>query len=405
MVDSFNLSNGLRVIVKEEKGFEILSGTLFMPGGSSVDTVEGITLLTLRAAFKRSLKRPAEEFYALQEQMGTPFSPEVSVDYSQLRFQTVSRFSTDYISLLLETVSYPGFLPESFEIERASLLASIRAKRESSFTLAYETLMRLTYSGTPYSKMSYGTEESVSQLSIDRCSEWFREKFIPEGSVLSLCGDLKRIDSVLKEFECITLKPIKRFRFDSRIERSKSEFVSRRGSAQSFILLALNAPSVSDREYPVYKLLNTVIGEGIGSILFQDLREKKGFAYSTGSLYPSRINTGRLLLYIGTSPEKEEVVRDELRRIVENLPSFISLEAVERGKKYFRGTYLLDHETREKKAWYLGFWEVLGRGFDYDSRFLEEVEKIGFKDILEVANRVSREPFHEVVVRDEKGNS
>ena len=405
MVKEVVLSNGLKVLLKEEKGFEILSGALFMPGGSSLDPVGGITLLTLRTAFKRSLKRAADEFYSLQEQMGTPFSPEVSVDYSQLRFQSVSHFSSDYISLLTETVLNPGFLAESFEVEKASLLASIRAKRESSFTLAYETMMKLTYGGAPYSRMPYGSEESVSSLTVDTCSEWFRTAFVPEGSVVSFCGDLRGVDAVLKELETVLLKPVKVGQFDCQITEPKTEIVHRKGSAQSFILIAVNAPSVLNSQYPVYKLLNTVLGEGIGSVLFQELREKRGFAYSTGSLYPSRRNTGRLLIYIGTSPEKEEVVRGELRRIISRLPSFITEELIERGKHYFRGTYLLDHETRGKKAWYLGFWEILGKGYSYDLEFLKEIENVELKDILEVAEKLSQEPFHEVVVRDEKSDS
>jgi len=404
MVELLTLSNGLKVLLKEEKGFEILAGTLFMPGGSSLDPVEGITLLTLRTAFKRSLRRDAEQFYSLQEQMGTPFSPEVSVDYSQLRFQSVSRFSADYLMLLKETVLNPGFVEESFQVEKSSLLASIRAKRENAFTLAYEAMMKLTYKGTPYSKMPYGTEESVLSLTLERCRDWFSEAFVPEGSIVSLCGDLKGVDSFLKELEELPLKPQNSEKFNLRISETKTEFIHRKGSAQSFILVALNAPSVSEEEYPVYKLLNTAIGEGIGSLLFQELREKKGFAYSTGSLYPSRRNTGRILLYIGTSPEKEERVREELRRLLSRLPELITPEVVERSRRYFRGTYLLDHETRGKKAWYLGFWEVLGRGYSYDGKFLEEIENVPLKNILETAEKLSVEPFHEVVVRDEEGN-
>lgn len=404
MVDSIKLSNGLKILLREEKGFEILAGTLFMPGGSSADPVEGITLLTLRTAFKRSLNRSPENFYSLQEQMGTPFSPEVSADYSQLRFQSVSRFSEDYVALLTETVKSPGFEVESFEVEKSSLLASIRAKKENSFTLAYETVMKMTYREAPYSKMPYGSFETVSSLGLKECSNWFGKAFIPEDSVVSLCGDLKGIDKVLKRLEEIPLKPAKTEKFNLQIEETKTEFVHRRGSAQTFVLIALNAPAVSDTLYPAYKLLNTALGEGIGSLLFQELREKRGFAYSTGSLYPSRVNTGRLLVYIGTSPEKEETVREYLRILLSRLPSFISEELLERSRRYFRGTYLLDHETRGKKAWYSGFWEVLGRSWKYDEEFLKEIEKVKFEDILKIAEKISKEPFHEVVVKDEEGN-
>ncbi len=406
-MEVFQLSNGVRVVLKPESGFEITSGNLFFPIGSFLDPKgqEGITLLTLRTAIKRSLKRKPEEFYRIQEEIGAPFVSDVSLDYSMVRFQSTSKDFSTYGELLLETLLNPGFTDESFSVERESLIASVRSKKESPFALAYEKMMELTYSKTPYQNLPYGTEETISSLNLKTCKSWYGKFLIPKGSVLSLCGDLQNLENFLKAFEEIKSYEFNRKRFEKRITESKTVFVRREGSAQTFILIALNAPSIKEDSYVKYKLLNTVLGEGIGSVLFQELREKEGFAYSTGSLYPSRLNTGRILIYIGTSPDKRETVRKKLRSILRQLPGFINSDSIERAKEYFKGTYLLDHETRLKKSWYLGFWEILEKGYKFDSEFLREIEEIKLSEIKNVAEIVSAEPIHEVVVGDEEVNS
>jgi predicted Zn-dependent peptidase len=165
-------------------------------------------------------------------------------------------------------------------------------------------------------------------------------------------------------------------------------------------MVCVNAPSVFQEEFIDYKLFNTFLGEGIGSLLFQELREKRGFAYSTGSFFPSRKSTGRLFFYIGTSLEKEKEVKETLLELKKRLPELVAEERVERAKQFFRGNFELDHETRMKKAWYSGLWEVLERGTSFDKEILNLVEDIPVSRFEEVAERVASEPYHMVVVKD-----
>jgi len=400
-MEILTLDNGLKVLLNHQGGYPVIAGSFFFPLGSSADSREGITLLTLRTAFKGSLKYPPEEFSRMQESSGSPFVPDVSCDYSLVKFQLVSERSEDYFKLLLDTLTGPGFREGSFQVERASLLASIRSKKESSFALAYEEVMRKTYPGHPYSKLPYGTIKSVSSLELEDLKSWFSDNFLPVGSVLSLCGHLEGIERVVEEFGRLKTVPAVTELPPCPITRTDEVVVRREGSEQSFILVALNASSVYEKSYPACKLLNTLLGEGIGSVLFQELREKRGYAYSTGSLFPTRKSSGRILAYIGTSPQKEGDVKRELHKILKNLPDFITPERVKRAKEYFRGSYLLDHELRSKRAWYCGFWEALGKGWSYDEEFVEKVLSTTRGELLEVAMELCESPRFTVVVRDE----
>ena len=397
------LGNGLKVIFNQVDELDILACTVFLPGGSSVEpgSKAGITVLSLKTAFKKSLKRGSLEFAKIQEQFGTPFVSDVSNDYSFIKFQIVPDGLKEYMELLHEVIEEPGFTEESFSVEKETLLAAIRSRKENPFSLAYEKLMALTYSGTPYEKLPYGSESTVKQLTLEDARSWFKEVVLPQKTLFSFCGKLKSQEKILDLLGELKTKEEKQSSpFMEKIEDTKELEVKRKGSSQVFIMTCVNAPSIFQEEFIDYKLFNTLLGEGIGSLLFQELREKRGFAYSTGSFFPSRRSTGRLFFYIGTSPEKEKEVRKALLELKERLPEFVTEENVRRAKQFFRGNFELDHETRMKKAWYAGVWEVLGKGASFDKEILDLVENTSVSRLKEVAERVASEPYHMVVVKD-----
>ncbi|TCK03916.1 M16 family metallopeptidase [Phorcysia thermohydrogeniphila] len=400
-MELIKLRNGIKVLLNPVDGFEIVACNVFIPRGSSFDRKPGITTLSFKTAFKRSSLRSPLEFSKLQERFGTPFVPEVSVDYSLVRFQVVPEGVVEFFRLFKEVVENPDFSAESFKVEKESLLAAIRSKIENSFSLAYEKIVKMTYCGTSYENMPYGSEESVSSTSLEEAESWFRGSIFPEGTVFSICGKLHSLEEILPLLEGLETFPGDLKRPTTGIRETKKEVVKRKGSAQSFLMVAVEAPAVNEGGYVEFRLLNTLIGEGIGSVLFQELREKRGFAYSTGSIYPTRLGKSRLFLYIGTSPEKEKDVEKALLELLRNLPDFVTPESVSRAKRYLRGGFELDHETRSKKSWYAGFWEVMGKGYSYDSSFIEMIEGISVERLREIAEDVALRPFHEVVVKDE----
>ncbi|MEO2068604.1 MAG: pitrilysin family protein [Desulfurobacteriaceae bacterium] len=404
-MEVLELRNGLKVIFSQLKGVNILACSVFVPRGSAFEPVEkaGITSLSLKTAFKRSLKRNTLEFSKIQEVYGTPFVPDVSNDYLNVRFQIVPEGLDKYLELFKEVLEAPGFVEDSFSVEKETLLAAIRSRKENPFALAFERMTFLTYGGTPYEALAYGTEESVKNINLEDVKSWFKNLFLLKGTVFSFSGKLnkKEKEKIVEFLENLETKEKKEsLNFEKKIESNREVTVKREGSHQSFIMIAVNAPSVFGKDYAAYKLLNTLLGEGIGSVLFQELREKRGFAYSTGSLFPSRKCAGRLFFYIGTSKEKEEEVKKALIELKENLVKFITPESVKRAKEFFKGNFGLDHETRMKKSWYLGFWEVMGKKASFDKEILELIDSVSVSKLKEVAERIASEPYHMVVVKD-----
>ncbi len=397
-MDTVKLKNGITVIYQPIDDLDILACNIFFPIGSSSDKVPGITSLSIRTGIKRSSKRDEYSFYSELERWGTPFIPDTSTDYSTIKFQTLPEGIGKVIELLLETVDSPDFSERSFLIEKETQLAAIRSRKESAFSLAFREILKRTYGNTPYEHLPNGEEETVSALIPEETKSWFKEITLPEKTVFSFAGK-GDIENIIKALEEVETKRVNLTRFQvPDVEEGYSE-VKREGSAQTFITLTFEAPSVVDRDYPLFRVVNTLLGEGIGSVMFQELREKKGYAYSAGSIYSARLKGGRLILYIGTSPEKEKQVLSDLKSLIRNLLTFVTSESVRRAKKYLIGNYKIEHETRSKLSWYFGFWETIGRGHVYDELFIKEVESISQEEVKSALEKLALSPYYTVVVK------
>jgi len=147
------------------------------------------------------------------------------------------------------------------------------------------------------------------------------------------------------------------------------------------------------------KVLNGIAGSGFTSRLFQELREKRGLAYAVGSFFPTRVNMGRLIAYIGTAPEKTEESLKGIREVLKGIGKGVTDEELKTAKEKIIGNFLLEHQTRAKQSWYLGWFETIGLGYEMDQKYPEYINKVTKSDITETWKRYIPEGNICVIVR------
>jgi len=392
------LPNGVKLIVKETQGKGLVAGVAFFRGGLHGERKKGETLLLFKLLLKGTESYP--DSYAVSypfEKYGGSVYADSSDDYSELGFATRVEGLKEALSVVKELLLKPLLREEDLEREKKNQIAAIRAKRERGFSLAYEELRKLTYAGTPYETSPLGTEESVSSITRDDLVRRKEELIRGGNAVVVLVGDLKAeeafklLEETFKELPpgSYPVKPFKK-----KIEKDALKRVKREGT-QSTILCAFNAPEVNTDEYFVFKVYDSLLGEGMTSRLFRRLREEKGYAYATYSFYPTRLFSPRLFAYVGTSPHKtDEALKDLVDTVRDHR---VTDEEVEIAKRKEIGSFLLAHQTRLRQAWYLGFFEVTGLGWETDLKY---PEKIGAVTARQVSRAVKRfiGPYHCVVV-------
>ncbi len=385
------LNNGVTVVFKETKGMGIIAGTIFIKGGSIEDPEgkKGLTNLTVGMLLKGSKYFSAFDINKVFEDSGGYIGTSTSEEYSTIEFALRTKDIHKAFKVLKDILENPVFPQEKLDIEKKNIIASLKAKKEEGFSYAYDRLRREIYKGTPYQYSPYGEEEDIPKITQSDLKERWEQLLEGKRIVVSLVGDLSysKVKEDIKDvFEGIKSGSFQYPHYRFQIQNEICKTFKREG-AQSTILIAYNAPVAGEEGYFAMKVLNGILGSGFTSRLFQELREKRGYAYAVGSFFPTRINMGRLITYIGTAPEKTEEAAEGIKEVVESIQKGVSDEELKTAKEKIVGHFLLDHQTRAKQSWYLGWFETIGLGYQMDEKYTEYINAVKKEDIKAVYER------------------
>ncbi len=399
MVSKRVLKNGVTLLVKKTEGMGIVAASLFIRGGILDEEIPGSTNLATYLTIKGTKDLTKEEIAETFEDYGGGIGTTTADEYSLIEFTTKVEGLEKALRVLKEMLLSPLFPEEDLGREKKNVITAIRSKRENPFRFAYSELKKLTFGGTPYERDTLGDEESVSKITCEVLLKRWNQLVKGERLVFSLVGDIKDEEETLKVLEeTFSEIPEGRFeypKYNKPIEKTEVKGVKREGS-QATIICAFNFPDYKSSEYYAAKVLNAVLGDGFTSLLFRELREKKGYAYATTSFYPTKVNLPRLFTYIGTSPEKREDALRDMLEVVQKLP--FDERDVEVAKRKIVGDWLMDHQTRARQAWYLGWFETVGLGYETDAYYTERIKAVSPEEVKEVREKYLRGAHHCVVV-------
>ncbi len=392
------LPNGVKLLVKETSGKGIVSGVLFFRGGKHGEVRKGETSLLFTLLLKGSERFPSSYEISLPfERFGGYVYSSSGDDFSEIGFSTKVEGLKEALEVLGDILTSPLLREEDIERERRNAIVALRSKRERGMEFAMENLRKLTYRGTPYETSALGTEEDLSALRREDLIRRMGEVIRGGNLVVSVVGDF-RAEEILplleKTFGSLPKGKLEIGEGRFPLRESRTVKVRREGT-QTTILCAFDAPGRRSRDYFTFKVLNSALGDGMTSKLFRVLREKKGYAYATYSFYPTRFMAPRLFAYVGTSPDKGDSALKDLLKLVRN-PE-LDEKDVEIARRKIIGDFLLDHQTRLKQAWYLGFYEVMGLGWRMDSEYPERIKDVTLEEVRRAVDRYIKK-HHCVVV-------
>ena len=158
--------------------------------------------------------------------------------------------------------------------------------------------------------------------------------------------------------------------------------------AQAQVFMAALAPPLTHPDYAALKVMTAILGGGMASRFFSDLRDKQALAYSTGAQYPGRLDTSSFVATLGTAPanvpKAEAALKEHLARI-QNEPA--SAEEVAVARSYVVGSQAMDRRTNARQAWYLAAAELAGVGHEFFDVYAANVRKVTPADVQRVAKQ------------------
>lgn len=392
----YKLSNGATLLYTPNTVNDIIAISIDAKGGQLIEKKAGTSKLTASAMMKGTKNYSSLELSQVLEDNGIKISPSTRADAFSISVLTTKDEYDKTLELLNEVVNNATF--DDFEIEKvkSDKLSAIKRSKDIPLQRAVEEYRDLIYQNTPYSISSKVLEKNIPNITRDDIVEYYNNVFNPENLVISINGNIDK-DKTIKELNNIFNKTgdcssFNYTDYDSRI----SPITSPRTTVQNmpttetaWILLGWQTNGVlNQKDYAALQIIDSILGSGMSSRMFKDLREQEGLAYQLGSGYSPNVLRGSFMLYIGTNPATLEKAKKGLFEEITRLKTeYVGDKELQDAKDKLIGNYIISLETNLDKASNTGWYEASTRGYEFKDNYQELINSVTDSDIIEVANK------------------
>lgn len=354
MYEIFTLNNGLRVVAENIPYVNSVSVGIFVLNGSRNECPElnGISHFIEHMLFKGTNSRSSKEIVEAIENVGGQLNAYTSKESTCYYVKTLNTHMDLCFDILSDMLFNSKFSEEDIEKEKAVVIEEINMGEDTP-----EDLLADVYAETCFGKDSLGlpilgTKDIVSSFTHEKLIKYKDERYTPHNSVLSICGnfDVKVLKELIeKYFSCWESKS--EIITDYSTPKILCDFHSKeKNIEQVHINLGLKGLPIGHKYGYSLVLLNTILGGGASSILFQKLREEQGLCYNVASYPLSFKNIGILNLYVGVAPSNVEKSLDIIKREIDKFKKFnISEEQLQINKEKIKANYMLSSESTSSR--------------------------------------------------------
>ena len=385
------LPNGLTVITEQMQHIRSASIGIWLQTGSRDEDPEwnGISHFIEHMVFKGTKHRTAEEIARQVDSIGGNMDAFTAKECICFNVKVLDEHVPTALDILSDLVLHPNFDAADIARERGVILEEIKMDEDNPDYLVHEIFTQNFWKDHPLGKPILGTKETVKRFERPSVVDAYAHRFAPGNIIVSAAGNLdhdKFVELVTKAFE--HMKPHKNG-FHSSAPKIVSRIILRNKKALEQVQLCIGVPAhpiAHEKRHAGY-ILNTLLGGGMSSRLFQNIRERQGLAYSIYSdLNPYR-DTGCLAVYAGTSlASSSKVVQSVVSEFRKLKAEPVPEEELKRSKAQLKGSLMLSLESSAARMSNLARQEMyFDRFYDLDE-LIEKIEAVTADDLTELAN-------------------
>jgi zinc protease len=392
------LDSGLVVLAQENPAAPAVAVSVLVRVGSRWEREDnaGITNFLQQVLIKGTTSRSAFDIAEAAEAMGGSLNASGDTDYADIKGSALARHWKALLALIADVTLRPALPPAEIDNERRVIASGIKNRLDQPFPLTYDTMMGRLFRGHPYGAPSLGRAAAVERLDRQALVEHYDRYFRASRIFVAVSGQVPARQAADEVARVFASAPRDSETGDVPLgvpSAALDRLVINRPAAQAQIMLGFLAPAIGHPDYGAVKVLQVALGGGMAGRLFSELRDKQGLAYSTGALYPARVEPGFFLAFIGTAPASAGKAEDGMRAQVERIRSErVSEGELDRAKAYLLGQFALDRRTNARLAWYAAFYEAAGVGHDFADRYVRAIEMVSADDVLRVARTYLTSP-------------
>ncbi len=347
----FRFPSGLRLAYKyspavRSVGIAVMTA---VGSGNENDKNNGISHFIEHMYFKGTEDKTSFEIVEYVDGIGAQINAFTSKQTTCFYTLSIDTEAENCLKILSEILFKSTFDKEEMEREKGVVLEEISMCEDDNSDLVLDMLAEGYFGANPLGRTILGERENVKNFTRDDLIDYIGKNYCAESSVVSIVGNIafdKAKELVEKYFEGKFASNCKRNWHDKRHNTEKSVLYKYKDIEQSNIAIAFPSFEYDSKLSMAEALVNTIVGGGMSSRLFQEVREKRGLAYNVYTYNSSYINNGVLSLYIGTNVESVKKAVDCSLELIEELrKNGLTKKELDRGIAQLKGNYVLGQES------------------------------------------------------------
>ena len=388
-------SSGLRIVTEEVPSVRSAAVGIWVNVGSrdEAPATAGASHFLEHLLFKGTTSRTALDISSSIESVGGEMNAFTSKEYTCFYARVIDTDLPMAIDVVSDLITSSIVTALDVDAERKVVLEEIAMRDDDPSDLVHDLFSDTYYGDTQIGRPILGTVESIKGMSRNTVFNYYKKKYLPQDLVVAVAGNIKhkRVVAMVEQalsrdnFLDVMAAPVIRPNIPIKNTKQQSVGLLYKKSEQAHMFYGMEGVARADDRRFAMGVLSAALGGGMSSRLFQEIREKRGLAYSVYAYAQQFAGSGVLGFYAGCNPTKAievvEIIRSVLSDVADN---GMTHEEIERAKGAVRGSLVLSQEDTGSRMSRIGKNEIVyGQVMDFD-------------DILKAISRVSAQDIHEI---------
>jgi predicted Zn-dependent peptidase len=394
-IERATLPNGIRVVTEAMPYVRSVSLGIWIGSGSRIEQgpENGISHFIEHMVFKGTTNRSSEEIARSVDSVGGGLDAFTSKELVSFNTKTLDEHLPFAFDIVSDLVLNPLFREEDIEKEKSVILEEIKMEADQPEFVLHETFISNFWRGHGLGKPILGTKETVKKFGKPMLFDFYDRVYSPGNILITAAGNLKHDEIVRLVEEKFAGMPVRERPPIGALPKPHAPIILKKKESLEQVHIALGVPAyplAHAARFPLY-VLNTVLGGGMSSRLFQNIREKQGLAYAVYSELNLFSDTGCFTVYAGTGVETaKQVVSSVIGEFRTFKNDLISHEELRRAKDHLKGSLMLSLESTSSRMSNLARQELYFDQFLSLDEMLDNIEAVTREQVQAIADEFFR---------------
>ncbi|MFT4968223.1 MAG: putative Zn-dependent peptidase [Candidatus Deianiraeaceae bacterium] len=354
MISQHTLANGFRIIVDKMSDVQSCTVAIGVGTGSTNETKKqnGISHFLEHMAFKGTQKRTAFDIAHEVDCFGGSMNAFTSYDKTVYHIKCQATHLEKTVDILADILLNSSFDKEELERERGVILQELAAGLDTPDDIVFDFYKHQAYDDTPFGRTILGTEENIKSFDRGDFVKYIDGQYAPSNLVLSVAGNVnhqKVFDLAEKYFSHLKNHNNKQLvQSPSYIGGSYTKNKSDLSQVQ--FVLGFESVSHASPEYYTASVSSAILGRGMSSRLFQEVREKLGLCYTIACFQESHAYAGLFTIYSGTSPKDVKILEETILKELNNATKDITKNELHKVLEQYKSSIIFSNESTGARA-------------------------------------------------------